>query len=55
VDGDDAEGLLAEADRRMYLGKQQYRRCAQVQVADKSLAALAASLDGAPAPAPEPI
>jgi diguanylate cyclase (GGDEF)-like protein len=55
VDGDDAEGLLAEADRRMYLVKQQHRRSAHVHAADESLAALAASLDGAPSPAPEPI
>jgi diguanylate cyclase (GGDEF)-like protein/putative nucleotidyltransferase with HDIG domain len=47
--GSDAEGLLAEADRRMYLAKQTHKRMASSVSED--LAALAASLGDEPAPA----
>src|SRR5690349_938846 len=43
--GVDAEGLLAEADRRMYLAKQSYKCAASSLATD--LAALAAGVDGA--------
>jgi diguanylate cyclase (GGDEF)-like protein len=44
-DGSDADGLLAEADRRMYLAKQARKRTAPA--AANSLAALAASIENA--------
>jgi len=55
--GSDAESLLAEADRRMYLTKQEHKKSA-VPV-DAGLAALAASLEedrrSAPSASPSPV
>jgi diguanylate cyclase (GGDEF)-like protein/putative nucleotidyltransferase with HDIG domain len=50
--GTDAEGLLAEADRRMYLVKQ--RRKKAIPPAENGLANLAASIGHSTQPAPQP-
>jgi diguanylate cyclase (GGDEF)-like protein/putative nucleotidyltransferase with HDIG domain len=49
-DGTDAEGLLAEADRRMYLAKQRRKRAAPQSVGD--LATLAARIEHSPVGTP---